>query len=48
MPKKMIDRLLSIIPFESIRKLLTDNPDVAFILLLVVIFIVCFGGMYIA
>ncbi len=48
MKRKMLDKLLSIIPFDSIRKWLSDNPDVAFFTLLVVIFIICLGGMYIA
>ena len=48
MPKKILDKLLSTIPFDSIRQWLSDNPFVAFIMLLVVIFIICLGGLHIA
>ncbi len=48
MLKKMIDNLLSIIPFDSIRKWLSDNPEVAFLFLLIVFILSFVGGMYIA
>ncbi len=44
----MIDKLLSIIPFDSIRKWLSANPEVALLLLLFVLIISFLGGMYIA
>lgn len=42
----MIDKLLSIIPFDAIRSWLSKNPEVALLLLLLVVIFV--GGMYIA
>lgn len=44
----MIDKLLSIIPFESIKKWLSDNPEVALLLFLFFIILSFVGGMYIA
>ena len=48
MPKKMLDSLLAIIPFDSIRSWLTRNPEVALLLLLIVVILSFVGGMYIA
>ncbi len=44
----MIDKLLSIIPFDSIRKWLSAHPDVALILFLCVCILAFLGGLYIA
>ncbi len=48
MLKKMIDNLLSIIPFDSIRKWLSDNPEVALLLFIFVLLFCFVGGMHIA
>ncbi len=48
MLKNMIDNFLSIIPFDSIRKWLSDNPEVALLLLLIAVILSFFGGIYIA
>ena len=48
MLKKMLDSLLAIIPFDSIRSWLTRNPDVALLLFLIAVILSFVGGMYIA
>ena len=44
----MIDKLMSIIPFDAIRKWLSHNPDVALLLFLIAVIFSFVGGMYIA
>ena len=44
----MIEKLLSIIPFDSIRKWLSVNPEVALLLFLFAIILSFVGGLYIA
>ena len=48
MLKKMLDSLFAIIPFDSIRKWLSNNPEVALLLFLLVVIFSFVGGMYIA
>lgn len=44
----MIDKLFSLIPFAAIRKWLSQNPEVAFLLFLFAVILSFVGGMYIA
>lgn len=44
----MLNKLLSIIPFDAIRNWLSKNPEVALLLFLFVIILSFVGGMYIA
>lgn len=44
----MLDKLLSIIPFDSIRNWLSKNPEVALLLFLIVVILSFVGGIYIA
>lgn len=44
----MIKKLLSIIPFDAIRKWLSTNSEVALLLFLLVFILSFVGGMYIA
>lgn len=44
----MIEKILSIIPFESIKKWLSENPEFALFLLILVLILSFVGGYCIA
>lgn len=44
----MIEKIFSIIPFDSIKKWLSENPEIALLLLILVLILSFVGGFCIA